>query len=303
MSVNNLLERLTHELPTALGEPVTITRFESAGGGCINSALRLYLSTGTTLFVKWNPDAPSDIFECEAEALRIMQQATSLKVPTPIIVGNATPHTPSFLVLEDLTASNSRSRRDPNIKFDEELAKGLAEMHCYCGPAFGFSRDNFIGATPQPNAWSDSWLEFFRHQRLEHMVKLLSEKGKITGATANLAARFLEKLDRFLGGIATKPVLLHGDLWGGNVMPDANGRPALIDPACYYGHHEADLAMTQLFGGFSARFYEVYAEILPLADGYRERFQIYNLYHILNHAYLFGGGYLNQAVSIMARFV
>ncbi|MGC8740438.1 MAG: fructosamine kinase family protein [Candidatus Sumerlaeaceae bacterium] len=303
MNTSKLINRLTSEFTAVLGRPVEITRYDPAGGGCINSALRVYLDDGATFFVKWNSCAPANMFGCEAEGLLAMQKATSLRVPTPILVGEPTAETPAFLVLEDLANPSRTQRRVSRDKFDEELAAGLAEMHRFCGPAFGFYHDNYIGTTPQSNEWLNSWVEFFRSRRLEHMVKLLCGSGKISSDDAKLWLQFLNRLDDLLVDAEAQPVLLHGDLWGGNVMCDSDGKPALIDPACYFGHREADLAMTELFGGFSPHFYKIYGEILPLSDGYRERFAIYNLYHLLNHAYLFGGGYLHQAMSIMRRYI
>jgi len=304
MNRDRLIARLERELSIALARPIQVSSFAAVGGGCINDAARIILSSGERLFLKFNADAPAGMFEREAEGLAHLQKATSLRVPTPLLAGEADAGTPAFLVLEDISVP----RRQASAKttgaadFDERLAQGLAELHRAHGPAYGFYHDNFIGSTPQPNQWANSWSEFFREQRLHHMIRLLHAEGRLQGEPLSTAMRFLERVDDLLAGADAEPSLLHGDLWGGNVMRDGDGSPALIDPACYYGHREADLAMTRLFGGFSLRFYQIYAELFPLAEGSRERMDVYNLYHLLNHALLFGGSYLHQALETMRRY-
>jgi fructosamine-3-kinase len=302
VSDSSLLARIEQELTRVLGHPARIVEHTSCGGGCINAALRVRLASGESFFVKWNSDAPPDMFQREAEGLRALQKATSLRVPTPIAVSSGEEGGPAFLVLEDLRAPTGNAPRHASTNFDEELGHGLAQLHSSLGPAYGFEHDNYIGSTPQPNHWCDSWVEFFRTNRLEHLIRLLDRHGKLNSHERRLCQRFIENLDTVLDERITRPVLLHGDLWGGNVMQDGDGRPALIDPACYFGHNEADLAMTYLFGGFSERFYAAYQEILPFEDGYKERFEIYNLYHLLNHAILFGGGYFSRALAIIQRY-
>jgi fructosamine-3-kinase len=304
MNRDRLIARLERELSVTLGRAVQITSFVAAGGGCINDAARIILSSGDRLFVKFNTSAPAGMFEREAEGLAHLQKATSLRVPTPLLAAEADADTPAFVVLEDISVPRrqAHAKTASAADFDERLARGLVELHRTQGPAYGFYNDNFIGSTPQPNPWESSWSEFFREQRLHHMIRLLRAQGKLQGEPLSTAIRFLERVDELLAGADAQPSLLHGDLWGGNVMRDGDGSPALIDPACYYGHREADLAMTRLFGGFSLRLYQIYEELFPLAEGSKERFDVYNLYHILNHALLFGGGYLRQALETMRRY-
>lgn len=303
MNSQDFLQKLEQRLSSSFGKDIKIQQWSHCGGGCINSGMKILLSSGESFFVKWNAHAPPDMFIREAEGLRALQKATPLRVPTPILASEPNDSMPAFLVLEDLTTPGSHPQRTSSHRsFDEILAHGLADLHSSVGPAYGFSHDNYIGSTPQPNPWSENWVEFFRTHRLEYLWKLISGKSKLAEGSHTTVRHFLEKLDTLLDRKSVKPVLLHGDLWGGNVMVDANGWPALIDPACYYGDREADLAMTKLFGGFSERFYDAYMEVLPLESGYKDRFAIYNLYHILNHALLFGGGYLQQALALMRRY-
>ncbi len=298
-----LIQTLQEHLAAALGRSAEIVSFERGGGGCINCGAKIQLANGDRYFVKFKDRAPQDMFEREAEGLAALQQATTLRVPTPITFFGGDKKTPAFLVLEDITVPRSKttSPRKQKRSFDELLADGLAELHRTVGPAYGFSKNNYIGSTLQPNTWSENWTDFFREQRLGHMIELLRQQGRLRGELLSEALKFLERVDNILEGAEAQPSLLHGDLWGGNVMRDGEGSPALIDPAVYFGHREADLAMTRLFGGFSPRFYAAYEEIFPLEEGFERRFDLYNLYHILNHAVLFGGGYLSEALTLMRR--
>jgi fructosamine-3-kinase len=169
------------------------------------------------------------------------------------------------------------------------------------GESFGFPMDNYIGSTPQPNERHSDWHEFFAQQRLGFQVKLALDSGKLDSGLAGDIERIQSRLPDLLPN-TDHPALLHGDLWGGNYMVDSNGDPVLIDPATYYGHREADLAMTQLFGGFRNAFYEAYEEEWPLERGFSERADLYNLYHMLNHLNIFGGGYLGSVRSIVRGY-
>jgi protein-ribulosamine 3-kinase len=181
------------------------------------------------------------------------------------------------------------------------ICTGLQEKY------FGFYEDNFIGSTPQLNIpdkeQQDDWTEFFFNKRILYQFKLAEKNGR-SSEDLRIVIRELEnKIDRILGGSEEFPALLHGDLWGGNFITDENGEACLIDPAVYYGHREADLAMTKLFGGFSREFYEVYDENYPLPDGYNERENIYNLYHALNHLNIFGKEYYNKVLTLAKYYL
>lgn len=181
---------------------------------------------------------------------------------------------PDFLVLEKLDL-----RRDGDW---EALARMLASLHRTTGPRFGWHRDNWIGRSPQKNEWRDDWATFFRECRLQPQLETARRNGHRITVSSNL-----------LKDHKPAPSLLHGDLWSGNAGFIAEG-PVLFDPAVYYGDRETDLAMTELFGGFPARFYEAYDEAFPLPEGYEARKHLYNLYHLLNHLNIFGEGYLAE---------
>ena len=181
------------------------------------------------------------------------------------------------------------------------LGRELAAMHRHRRARFGWHRDNTIGSTPQVNREEHDWVHFYREHRLRFQLDRAADNGM--AHLRRNGDRLLESLEGFFPGGGPAPSLLHGDLWGGNHAALADGTPVLFDPAVYYGDREADLAMTELFGGFPARFYAAYNEAWPLDEGYATRKSLYNLYHLLNHANLFGGGYVAQADSTMGRLL
>jgi fructosamine-3-kinase len=262
------------------------------GGGCINRAVRLE-DDRRSFFVKLNSAGLLDMFAAEAEGLREMADTRSIRVPEPICHGTADGQ--AFLVLEHIAMG--RPGRDAAA----EAGRQLAAMHRGEGERFGWHRDNTIGSTPQPNPPSASWSAFWRDQRLGFQLRLAARNG--------FGGRLQSRGERLLGCCAAllhhdpRPSLLHGDLWGGNLGYDGAGHPVVYDPAVYYGDREADLAMTELFGGFSGAFYAAYREAWPLAPGYEVRKTLYNLYHVLNHLNLFGGGYLGQAEGMIDRLL
>lgn len=258
------------------------------GGGCINHGTRLLSEKGQRFFLKQNSDAPEDMFVREAEGLEVLRAGPGPRFPEPLLQG------PDFLLLEDLAAAPRGE------DYGALLGRQLAEMHLRTETRFGFAHDNYIGSTPQPNAWTEDGFIFFAEQRLGFQVRLardggLFERGEAAGVE-KLAGR-LEEL------IPEQPAsLIHGDLWAGNAISDEGGRPALIDPAAHYGWAEAELGMTQLFGGFEASFYAAYEEARPLEPGWRQRLPLYNLYHLLNHLNLFGRGYHAQVLDVLKRY-
>ena len=261
------------------------------GGGCINQAFRL--SDGKQhFFVKTNSAACLPMFEAEAAGLEEILATHSLRAPKPVCQG--TSDGAAWLVLEFLELGGRGS--------GAEMGRQLAQMHRKTATRFGWKRDNTIGSTPQPNAWTESWIAFFRDQRLGKQLELAAQKGygsELQGKGDRLRAG----LDAFFSTYQPVPSLLHGDLWRGNAGYLATGQPVIFDPAVYFGDREADLAMTELFGGFGADFHAAYREAWPLDAGYEQRKILYNLYHILNHAYLFGGGYVGQAQSMLDRLL
>ncbi len=184
----------------------------------------------------------------------------------------------------------------------EAFGAGLAAMHRCTSEKFGWKRDNTIGATPQINKYTSGWVQFWREHRLGYQLQLARVNGH-TGKLQVLGEKLMAKLDSFFPGPDPAASLLHGDLWSGNYSFDSAGQPVLFDPAVYYGDRETDIAMTELFGGFPAVFYAAYRESYPLDPGYDIRKTLYNLYHILNHLNLFGGGYRHQAEQMMGRLL
>lgn len=269
-----------------------IAHAASVGGGCINEAYRLQGKDGSSFFVKLNDARHLAMFAAEAEGLQAIEQTHTIHVPQPIAHGTSGKQ--SYLVLEHMefgTRGNARM-----------LGEQLAAMHRCTAERFGFAHDNFIGSTPQPNNWTSNWIEFLREQRFGFQLQLAKNNGH-GGRLQDLGAAFLEKLPVFFDGYTPQPSLLHGDLWGGNHAFLADGTPTIFDPAAYYGDREADIAMTELFGGYAGDFYAAYRAVWPLDDGYAVRRELYNLYHILNHANLFGSGYARQAEGMMQRLL
>jgi protein-ribulosamine 3-kinase len=259
-----------------------------ASGGCINNGTHLLTEQGARFFLKTNSKASEDMFAREAEGLDALRKPDGPRLPVVFLVGEG------FLLLEYLSPSPTAAH------YAETLGRQLACLHNYTNPQFGFAHDNYMGSTPQPNTWTNDGYAFFAEQRLGFQAGLARHKGLLTAAEVaqveSLAARLPDL-------IPPQPAsLIHGDLWSGNAISDADGQPALIDPAAHFGWAEAELAMTALFGGFSAAFYRAYEAERPLAAGWRERLPVYNLYHLLNHLNLFGASYHDQVMAVLHRF-
>ncbi len=276
---------ISDAISAASGQPFRLQRADSIGGGCINSAYRL-VGERTSYFVKLNQAERLDMFEAESEGLRALAEAQAIRVPLPVCSGIEADQ--AYLVMEYFEGGGGNSRAA------ETFGQQLAAMHRFTREQFGWHRDNTIGATPQPNQQSADWLSFWRYQRLEFQLDLAEQRGASRGLL-----RKGEELSQLMGGLFVghdpEASLLHGDLWSGNYAILRDGEPIIFDPAVYFGDREADLAMTELFGGFPQRFYAAYQEAWPLDSGYRVRKIFYNLYHILNHFNMFGGGYAGQA--------
>ena len=280
----NFWDALSETIGAATGRPFTPRARQGASGGCINEAWRLTGSDGRDYFVKLNAAGQQDMFAAEAEGLAELDRAGAIRVPRPVCHGELAGR--SYLVMEYLPLGG---RPDP-VRFGQ----AMAGLHDHTAGRFGWHRDNTIGATPQPNAWHDDWLTFWRERRLGHQLRLALDNG----APARLAERverLMEKMDALFTDHRPRPSVLHGDLWSGNWGATPNGAPVIFDPATYFGDHEADLAMMELFGHPGADFFAAYRERRPIDPGYPQRRTLYNLYHILNHYNLFGGGYLAQA--------
>ena len=279
------------QISASTGIPFAVKRISAVGGGCINESYRID-SNGQCFFVKLNGADNLSMFEAEAAGLQEIHNSRTLRVPVPVCWGKN--EASAWLVLEYLEMGSAG--RSGAVS----LGQGLAAMHRFSSGRFGWVRDNTIGTTPQVNKLSSDWIQFWREHRLGYQLRLAQANG-YTGKLQTWGERLLAELAVFFPGTAPVPSLLHGDLWSGNYAFDSAGQPLLFDPAIYYGDRETDLAMTELFGGFPASFYAAYREAYPLDPGYTTRKTLYNLYHILNHLNLFGGGYLDQAEQMMGR--
>ena len=267
-----------------------IERTTPVAGGCIHRCFILE-GGGRRYFAKTNARSELDNFAAEADGLAALS-AAGARVPTPVCQGQAGEQ--AFLVLEHLEL-----RRNGDYA---ALGRSLAKVHSFHGESFGWRRDNYIGRTPQLNRCSTSWSDFWREARLGPQLDLVKKNG-LGKSLLEKGERLAEAVPGLLSEHAPAASLLHGDLWSGNAGFLADGTPVLFDPAVYRGDREADLAMTELFGGFPQAFYSSYAEVAPPAQGYAVRKTLYNLYHVLNHANLFGGGYAAQAERMIERLL
>ena len=270
------------------------SRSRFGGGGCINNTHTIILKSGRILFLKENSHSPEGMFREEAVGLEVLSKKFSLKVPAPLAVGKDGKI--AFLILENIVSH-------PPVKhFWTDFGRALARMHKAGGSnLFGFNSDNYIGSTRQINDKSDKWGQFFAEKRLMFQVELARSRGLADKSISDGVENICSRIDSLLSE-PEHASLLHGDLWSGNYMIGEDGRAVLIDPAVYYGHREADLAMTELFGGFNSSFYSAYNEEYPLDKGYSSRRDLYNLYHMLNHLNLFGSSYSGSVRSIISAY-
>ena len=289
----SLWSDIEHAVATATASKFRIESRAPVGGGCINAAFRI-VGGGSTYFVKTNAPGAADMFSAEAAGLEEIARSRTARVPQPLCHGSTLEA--SWLVLEWIDFGGVRHGSG------RTLGQALAAMHRVTAPRFGWHRDNTIGATPQNNAQSGDWAEFWRDRRLGVQLALAAKNGAPRSLQAK-GERLAQDFPALLHGCTIEPALLHGDLWGGNAGFASSGEPVIFDPAVYYGHREADLAMTELFGGFSKDFYAAYREVFPLDAGYDVRRRLYNLYHVLNHYNLFGGGYARQAETLIDRLL
>ena len=281
----------------AMGDEAKVTKSYAVGGGCINQAWRVCLDDGREVFVK-EPSRrmQSDYFRLEADGLEALREPQCIGVPKVLAVKNTPSGTP-LLILEFIVAGNQPA------DFQTKLGTGLARLHRNTTQyRFGWPEDNLLGSSVQPNGWFNDWVDFVRKRRLGDQFDLARRNGHGDSQFTQTAQKLLAHLDTILD--SDEPAcLLHGDLWGGNVMCDQHGEPVLIDPAVYYGQREADLAMTHLFGGFTDDFYQAYEKVWPLPENSMRRQKVFMLYHLLNHLNLFGRSYYGQCVSLMQELI
>jgi fructosamine-3-kinase len=287
-------QKIEDAISEATGKNFRTDRPSSVGGGCINAAYHLQ-SDQQDYFVKLNSADRLAMFEAEAAGLQELANANALKVPAPVCTGVV--DNQCYIVMQYIPFGG---RGDASVM--ATFGEQLAQLHRYTQQQFGWFRDNTIGSTPQPNHYEDDWLFFWRKHRLGFQLELAHRHGLGAGAQSK-GEKLMAQLDGFFDGYQPEASLLHGDLWSGNYAISSNDEPVIFDPAVYFGDREADLAMTELFGSFGSEFYAAYQSSWPLDEGYKVRKTLYNLYHILNHYNLFGGGYGSQAIGMMDRLL
>ncbi|MDG4866843.1 fructosamine kinase family protein [Guyparkeria sp. 1SP6A2] len=261
---------------------------QSIGGGCIADAARLETDIAP-LFLKTHPDRGDGMFPAEARGL----EALGTRIRTPQVVASGSVDGTAYLLLEwlDLGPVN-----------DSALGEAMAELHAEPQASFGWAEDNFIGAMPQLGGEDDDWARFYGQRRLAPQLDWAAEPG-LSGRTIDAGRELIDALPAFFSDYRPYPALIHGDMWGANHGALADGTPVLFDPATYRADREAEIAMTELFGGFAPGFYRAYEAHLPLEASYRTRKTLYNLYHVLNHFNLFGGGYANRADGMIRQLL
>jgi len=277
----------------------SIQRKESLSGGCIANAQKITMGSGQSYFLKYSGSVVASgtaSFIQEAHGLRELSEAKAIRIPNVLLQDSR------FLLLEYIRPGTVSDRSN----FFKQFGEQFAALHRLQGAQFGFYEDNLIGATPQHNqptaSEAQNWIEFYFNKRLLVQYRLAETNGYVTEEMQQKFSLLENQMESILGGTQEPPSLLHGDLWSGNFIVDDQGEPCLIDPAVYYGHREADLAMTTLFGGFDQAFYQAYQNVFPLPLGHETRQPLYQLYHVMNHLNLFGTGYLGQTLSILRQY-
>jgi fructosamine-3-kinase len=286
-------------LQEALGRALSqnVVRMQPMAGGDIHRAFRAELDDGSVVFVKSNDRSDTALFAAESKGLSWLAEPGILRVPQVLAVSSGDGNSPGFLALEFIT------RGKPARDFDEQLGRGLAALHAVGAPRLGHAEDNFIGTLPQDNrpVDGDTWAEFYRLRRLQPQWQRMVDAGLTDLAGRNAYEAMCKRLPE-LCGPQEPPARLHGDLWAGNHLCDESGAPVIFDPAVHGGHREVDLAMMRLFGGFGSRVYASYREAAPLSEGAHERIELFQLYPLMVHANLFGGGYAEQVAAIIRRY-
>lgn len=280
-------ENIVASLQSKLGSE--LNKITPLHGGDINQAARIETADGEIFFLKWNTSAANDMFEKEAKGLKLLNNAgAGLHIPVVHVAKD------DFLLLEFIPEGGGKAESG------RQFGKALAQLHQQTSDQFGLDHNNYIGRLPQSNTFHSNWADFFALERIEPQIKMCVETNKLDSSILRKVQGMYKKFGAIFP--TELPALLHGDLWSGNFMFTKSGKTSIYDPAVYFGHREMDLAMTRLFGGFSADFYDGYNEIYPLQGGFDNRISIYNLYPILVHANLFGGSYARQAENIIKRY-
>lgn len=288
-----LWQTILEEIEKVIKEKLVLIKVDTIPGGSINRAYRLHCES-QSYFVKLNYAHLSPMFQAEMLGLIALADTKILRIPKIIVQGIV--DLDAFLVMEFVSLNLMGETTQ------KELGRKLAKLHRIPQAYFGWQQDNFIGTTVQKNTQDQNWVHFWQEQRLREQLVIAASQG-YHGAIQILGEQLIPLVPEFFTTYQPQASLLHGDLWGGNAAADTEGHPIIYDPACYYGDREADIAMTELFGGYSPDFYTAYEEFWSLDSGYSTRKILYNLYHILNHVNLFGNGYLRQAESMMRQLI
>lgn len=289
-----LFAEIETEYEKKIGSNLNIKKSEAVGGGCISQAFKIYTSSGN-LFLKMNTRGPADMFIREAESLKAFHKSKNefIVFPKPLLAKEIDSE-PGYLLTDYLEPGQSGND-------DEKLGRGIAQLHRVENERFGFSHNNYCGSTKQDNTFKNDWVTFYVENRIGYLLKLIATSGGWSSSDQRVSDSFLQKVPELLPQNST-PSLIHGDLWSGNYMYSRKA-PALIDPCASYCDREFEMGMMTMFGGFSPTVYAAYNELYPLPAGWRERNLIYQLYHVLNHYYIFGGYYINQALDIMKHYI
>jgi fructosamine-3-kinase len=283
-----LQQRIEAAISSSTNQEAEFLNTKIARGGCINDSRIVTLKDQRQFFIKTHSQAEifPGLFETEFQALNLLAKPDLIHIPKPIIYAD------DFIVMDVFKEGA------PAKDWQEQMGRRLAQLHkATQRKQFGFEENNYIGTTKQINNWSDSWVGFWREQRLGYQLTLFSNKTSKDDPLLKIGQKLIDKLDLIIGNINEPAVLLHGDLWSGNAAANEKGEPVIFDPASYYGHREAEIGMMRLFGGFGSKCEAAYAEVWPLEDGSEQRITLYRLYHELNHLNLFGSSYYQTCLS------
>ena len=290
----SLQDRIATAITSKTGQTAQFASSQIAYGGCINDSRIITLTDKRQFFIKTHsqPSNISGLFETEYNALLLLAEPDVIHIPKPIAYAD------DFIIIE--VFKEGRAADD----WQEQIGRQLAKLHkATQQKQFGFYKDNYLGATKQPNNWQEDWLGFWREQRIAYQLALFAQKVDKDDRLISTGHKLIDRLDDYLADIDESAVLLHGDLWSGNAAANEKGEPVIFDPASYYGHREAEIGMMRLFGGFGSRCEAAYAEVWPLPAGAEERITLYRLYHELNHLNLFGQGYYQTCLSTMRSLI
>jgi fructosamine-3-kinase len=289
---HGFVQHLEERFQSFFQAPLQITGSAAVQGGDINQCYRLETSRGA-FFIKVNASIFGlDFFEKEARGLILLANTGAIRVPRPLFDGKF--HQQVYLVMEALT------KGEPVADFWERFGTSIAALHGHHADRFGLEYPNYIGKLHQYNQQHDSWHDFYSNERIMRLVYKARDRQMLDSTDVAEAEAICAKLKNLIP--EEKPSLLHGDLWSGNYTVADDGAPAVFDPAVYYGHREMDLAMARLFGGFDQRFFAAYETAAPLQPGAAERVPLFQLYPLLVHLLLFGGGYRKQVEDVLHKF-